>query len=90
MGNKELISYVIIGLTGLYIASIWSRTIRGMIAWVGDNLAMLLVAVSFGFLLSVITGIILDEMLYENETIMAIAFMVTTFIAFVTIKFNFD
>ena len=82
MGNKELISYVIIGLTGLSIASIWSRTIRGMIAWIGDGLLDLLLSIVFGSVAAAFSNVIAEG----DETIQAIFFMVATFIAFVTIK----
>lgn len=86
MSDEVLVRGVVIAIVGMSIAATFSKTFRSIIACIGGNLVLLVLSMLCGFFAVIISNVIEEE----NETIQLIAFMVTTFIAFVTIKFNFD
>lgn len=82
MSDEVLVRGVVIAIVGMSIAATFSKTFRSIIACIGGNLALLAVSMLFGCAGGALSNAI-DE---GNETIQFIAFIVTTFIAFVSFK----
>lgn len=81
MSDEVLVRGVVIAIVGMSIAATFSKTFRSIIACIGGNLALLAVSILIGCFAGVVSNVI-----EEDETIQFIAFIVTTFIAFFSLK----
>lgn len=82
MSDKLLVRGVVIAIGVMSIVATFSKTFRSIIACIGGNLALLVLSMICGFFSMIFSSLIWEE----NETIQFIAFIVTTFIAFVSLK----
>ncbi len=82
MSDEVLVRGVVIAIVGMSIAATFSKTFRSIIACIGLNLVLLSMSILIGCFAGVVSNVIEEE----NETTQFIAFIVTTFIAFVSFK----
>lgn len=82
MSDEVLVRGVVIAIVGMSIAATFSKTFRSIIACIGGNLLLLVLSMLCGFFSMIFSSLIWEE----NETIQFIAFIVITFIAFVSFK----
>lgn len=82
MSDKLLVQGVMTAIVVMSIAATLSKTFRSIIACLGGNLVLLVLSMLIGFAGGAVSNVI-DQ---GNETIQFIAFIVTTFIAFVSFK----
>ena len=82
MSDKLLVQGVMTAIVGMSIAATFSKTFRSIIACIGGNLVLLVLSMLCGFFSMIFSSLIWEE----NETIQLIAFIVTTFIAFVSLN----
>ena len=82
MSDKLLVQGVMTAIVVMSIAATLSKTFRSIIACLGGNLVLLVLSMLIGFAGGAVSNVI-DQ---GNETIQFIAFIVTTFIAFVSLK----
>lgn len=82
MSDKLLVQGVMTAIVVMSIAATLSKTFRSIIACLGGNLVLLVLSMLCGFVGGAVSNVI-DQ---GNETIQLIAFIVTTFIAFVSFK----
>ena len=82
MSDKLLVQGVMTAIVVMSIAATLSKTFRSIIACIGGNLVLLVLSMLCGFFSMIFSSLIWEG----NETIQFIAFIVTTFIAFVSFK----
>ena len=80
--DKLLVQGVMTAIVVMSIAATLSKTFRSIIACIGGNLVLLVLSMLCGFFSMIFSSLIWEG----NETIQFIAFIVTTFIAFVSLN----